>query len=425
MRTTMHQLLACARKEMLVILRDREALAVLFLMPIAFVLIMSIALQDAFNRIEGIGFDLTIIDADRGATAGAIIDRLAVIPVFRVAPIPVGRDVAAVEAQVRREIRAGERRFALLLPEGLSARVSKAVNAIDPARLAPPAPGDIARITLLADPVLRPDHVALARTVIERVIQGVEIQFMAVRFGGEAAQAAFDEAARGNRPAPTSLIAVGADTERAALPSSTQQNVPAYTLLAMFLLVVPLAGAFIREREQGSLARLASMPLPGWAIIGGKIIPYFVLNQIQMVLLFVLVGRIVLPQFGVERLVVSGSTGGVIVLSFAASLAAIGFGLLVAVWARTQEQATAFGAAAVLILAALGGVMVPKMLMPGPLQTLAAISPLGIALDGFLDVFVRAAQLVDVLPRAAILLGFAALCLAASMFRFNRLARGR
>ena len=117
--------------------------------------------------------------------------------------------------------------------------------------------------------------------------------------------------------------------------------------------------------------------------------------------------------------------GGVVLLSAAASVAAIGFALLVAVFVRTVEQATAFGATAILLLAALGGIMVPRMMMPPLLQQVALLSPLGWAQDGFLDLFVRGAGAADVAHRAAMLLAFGMGCLLLASWRFATLEHQR
>ncbi|MCK7498096.1 MAG: ATP-binding cassette domain-containing protein [Comamonadaceae bacterium] len=76
-----------------------------------------------------------------------------------------------------------------------------------------------------------------------------------------------------------------APSQRLPTPTSVQQNAPAWTLLAMFFLAVPLSVTFIKERAQGSLSRLQSMPVPGWVLLGSKVAPYLVINQIQLVLI--------------------------------------------------------------------------------------------------------------------------------------------
>jgi ABC-2 type transport system permease protein len=164
--------------------------------------------------------------------------------------------------------------------------------------------------------------------------------------------------------------------------------------------------------------------VPGLVVVGGKVPPYLLINLLQMALCLG-VGRFVLPLMGGEALQFGRSLTGIIILSVSTSLAAIGFALVVSMFAHTAEQASAFGAAAILLLAALGGIMVPKTVMPAWLQDYAAWSPLGWAQDGFLDLFARGAGVTDVLGRAAALLAFAGACALLALWRFSSAALER
>jgi len=106
-------------------------------------------------------------------------------------------------------------------------------------------------------------------------------------------------------------------------------------------------------------------------------------------------------------------------VSVSASLAAIGFALLIASFARTPEQATTFSATTVLILAALGGIMVPKLVMPSAMQQIAELSPFSWGLDGFLDIFIRGGGVREVLPEAGRLVAFGVACFTLAVLRFN------
>jgi ABC-2 type transport system permease protein len=413
---SLRKILVSTAKELRLVLRDPEGLGILFLMPLAFVVIMSLALQDFFRQGNAPQFGLVVLDADNGEVTKAINDGIVALPLFKVETRPTA-DFASAARALRNEVLAGKRQFALLLPPQLSARHERALASGDPQRIMNAASAERVTLAFLADPALRADARELARTAIERVVFGVEMRRFYTRYTGFPVDPARK---RG-------LFEVATHEEEAVAaekltPTSTQQNVPAYSLLAIFLLVVPLSGAFIKERAQGTLSRLRAMPVRGAAIVAGKVLPYFAINLLQMALCFA-VGRWLLPRLGAPALQFGDSPLGIFVLTAAASLAAIGFGLLVAVFARTTEQATAFGAASILILAALGGIMVPKLLMPPALQSVAAFSPLGWALDGFLDLFVRGAGVARILPRAGMLLAFAGVCFGIAIWRFARLSK--
>jgi ABC-2 type transport system permease protein len=429
------KLLASVAKEFRVIVRDRPALALLFVMPLGFVTVMSLALQDVLSGSDSatrLRFSLAVLDGDGGEVGQAIAEELGRLDFLQIARLPAD-DLQQARARLRAQVQSGEQRLALVIPPGLTKRLDAVLARGNPRLLFNVPPSRKLPLDLLIDPALRTDYRLLVTTAIESAIQGVEIRRASEHFALTESQAppARDSSAAGFRDglmglssaAPQAALGKGA-TPLGALPTSTQQNVPAYSLLAIFMLVVPLSQTFTRERAQGSLTRLRSMPVPGWVIIGGKFLPYFVINLLQMALCLC-VGRFLLPLLGAAPLHFEHALGGVVLLSAAASVAAIGFALLVAVFVRTVEQATAFGATAVLLLAALGGIMVPRMMMPPPLQQVALLSPLGWAQDGFLDLFVRGAGAADVAHRVAMLLAFGMCCLLLASWRFATLDHQR
>ena len=427
MDTTLGKLAAVVSKEMRVLTRDKEALLILFVMPVVFVLIMSLALQDAFNERAGVRFALLIVDHDHGPIGTHLTESFGANSTFTVttlmadksrAPLP---DVDAVRA----DLRAGKYKFALIIPENASRDASRRMDRqLGLAAAAKKLPAAV-DIRLLADPTLRHDHRGLVITSLNRALQGIEAGMLLARFAQMRER--IDSAGSAPSFKPPKFLATfaevadesGASATTAAVPTSVQQNAPAWTLLAMFFLVIPLSVTFIKERQQGSLLRLASMPVPPWVLLAGKSLPYFLINQIQVVLIL-LVGMYLLPRLGGDVLRIGEAPGAIVLLSMAASLAAISYGLVVATFARTPEQATTFGATSVLILAALGGVMVPTLVMPPMLQKLSHASPLSWGLEGFLDVFVRGGGVREVLPELLQLLTFASACMAIALLRFRR-----
>lgn len=427
----LRKLFASVAKEFRVIARDRAGLALLFVMPLGFVTVMSLALQDVLAQPDAaarLRFSMVVLNGDDGPVGEAIIAELANLDFVRVSKQPF-TNFQQASAALRERVRTGQERLALIIPSKLSTKLDSALAEGTPAVLFEAPPDKQIALDLLVDPALRADFRLLVSMAIERILQGIEIQRAMAGFAGAGLPLPL--------PADTTTIhhhsgvlsvnsgtlvstavdgAATATATLAPMPTSTQQNVPAYCLLAIFMLVVPLSQTFIGERTQGSLTRLQSMPVPVWVIIGGKFVPYFLINLLQMALCLA-IGRYVLPLMGASPLHFGHVLGGVVLLSAATSFAAIAFALVVALFARTAEQATAFGGTSVLLLGALGGIMVPRVLMPPVLQKIGLISPLGWAQDGFLDLFVRGAGAVDVLGQAGGLLAFAAGCMGLAVWR--------
>ena len=417
----LRQLLAAIAKESRLIVRDWHALAVLFVMPVAFVTIMSLALRDVFSERAGVTFSVLIVDQDGKRVGEKLRETFAADKHFRVelatAPFP---DAATVETQLT----AGQYKFALLIPAKATAqarqRAFEKVNADGRPRGGTPSVG----VRLLADPTLRADHRSMLVAFTNGALRAIESQLVAERiaelartpYGSSAVSAPVLAAPELFREVRDELETAGA--RRTPAPTSVQQNAPGWTLLAMFFLAIPLSVTLIKERAQGSLQRLQSMPVPAWVLFGGKIAPYLVINQLQLVLILA-VGVWGLPLLGGDRLTLGNAPEAIALLSVSASLAAIGFALLIATFARTPEQATTFSATTVLILAALGGIMVPKLVMPSAMQQLAELSPFSWGLDGFLDIFIRGGGVREVLPEAGRLVAFGAACFTLALLRFN------
>jgi ABC-2 type transport system permease protein len=417
----MIRILASMSKELRLILRDREALLLLFLMPLVFVLIMSLALQTPINERAGIKLPVLVVNQDDGAIGKRLADYFAESRTFQTTL------ETTPPASLDDDLRQGRYRFAIVIPPEATTRAVRRVQQRINAVAVKGEPEPAIEIGFFADPTVRGDQLALVVASLNRAMQSVEtaVLLKQVDEAGKRlvrARQMFPEIPLVRAPAVLDTfaeIAGGTQSGGQALPTSTQQHVPAWTLLAMFFLVIPLSITFIKEREQGSLLRLRSLSVSPWLLIGGKMAPYFVINQIQMVSLL-LAGVYLLPLVGGEALEMGNSPTGIAIVSMGASLAAMGYGFLISSFARTTEQATTFGPVSVLILAGLGGVLVPKMVMPPAMQQIGMVSPFSWALEGFFDVFLRGGGVAEVLPESAALLAFGGVCFSIAALRFRR-----
>lgn len=412
-------------KETRVIVRDKEALLLLFAMPLAFVLIMSLAMKDAFGDKSGAAFSIVIIDNDRSVVGETVTEVFSSIPAFKVERSLPGGSTDPIKIQ--EDVNAGKHKFAVIIPEGATKGAVRRIRQ----QLAFTKKGAAKEVSvrLFADPALRPDQSQLAASALNRALQGIENRLLWEQFGevsGITPQGSLKETAavlRANKPfAEVYPDAPSGTRERPSMPTSVQQSVPAWSLFAMFMLIIPLSVTFIKERQQGGLLRLRSMPVPAWVIICGKAVPFFVINQLQFVSML-LVGIYVVPLMGGDALVMGGSYAGIAIVSVSASLAAVWYGVMASVFCKTAEQATTFGGTSVIIFGALGGIMVPKFLMPPVMQKITVISPMGWGLDAFLDIFVRGGGVRDILAASAALLIFAAVCAITAGVRFKRLSK--
>jgi ABC-2 type transport system permease protein len=71
--------------------------------------------------------------------------------------------------------------------------------------------------------------------------------------------------------------------------------------------------------------------------------------------------------------------------------------MLVGVFAQTHEQCNGIGAVSVILMAAIGGLLVPSFAMPASFKLAMNISPLHWALEAYYGLFLEGGKLKDVL----------------------------
>jgi ABC-2 type transport system permease protein len=393
----MRPLLAVIQKELRAMSRDLHGLLVLFVMPAVFILIMSMALRDTFAPRVSEKVRWQVWDADQTADSAKLVTQL---------PPPEASVVVRSPADVERALARGGIQLGLLIDQGYSASLAD----LEGAR---------AVVTVLAEPGMPPALLAAFRAEVERA---VTMQRAAKLLEPVRAMAQED-----HRPWPTleqmagsGLVAMKFHRGAGAELTAVQQSVPAWLVFAMFFVVIPLSTIFIQEKQQGTLPRLRSLQVPTATLLAGKVIPFYLVNLGQTALML-LVGRFVVPLLGGDTLWLDVDWLALWAVATAVSLAAIGFALAIAAVARTTEQATTVGGVANIIFGALGGVMVPKLVMPLAMQKATWLSPMAWGLNGFIDVFVRGAHLGGILGPLALLLGIAGLCLVFAGWRLREL----
>jgi ABC-2 type transport system permease protein len=107
-------------------------------------------------------------------------------------------------------------------------------------------------------------------------------------------------------------------------------------------------------------------------------------------------------------------------MSLAIGVSAIGYALVVAVSAKTTAQATTIGGVGNILLGAIGGIMVPKFVMPDYLQAFTKLSPMSWGLDGFLDILLYGNGVSAIIPEVIMLLVFGACMLFLALGIFCR-----
>ena len=362
---------ALVKKEFLLVLRDRHALMALFIMPAIFILIMSVAMRDVFSQ-ESVSFKIAIENHDKSPTAKKLTYNLFEDKNF----INTPKEDADILLILPKDYVKANKKIEIDIKNSLK----------------------IEEIDLLKAKLLK--HVLTLKLDV--------IQEKLSEFSDEAAAAVRSVALDEDK-----LLQIKYN-EQEKIPNSTQQSVPTWIVFGMFFIIIPMSTIYIHEREQNTLSRLFSMNVPASLLVFSKIVPYLLIAQLQMVCM-VLVGIYLVPIFNTPALEINGTLSALFFISFALSLSAIGLSSLIAVSAKTTEQATTIGGISNILLGAIGGVMVPKFIMPQFMQTLANISPMSWGLDGFLKIFLQSASVANIISESLMLITFGIVTLLISV----------
>jgi ABC-2 type transport system permease protein len=390
-------------KEILLILRDKHALAALFVMPAIFILIMSIALKDTFSTDRPL-LHYALVDEDISAASKQLGDFLSTSQVL------VRHDVTIPDAAARTRLLNSSLQLVLTVPQGFAQKL-RVGNTASLLRL------DIAADT--REELLTVFQARLATDILRLRLATMEKEL--APFVPDVAKK-LREADYSSTFLTEMHYTGGFGIKK---PNSTQQSVPSWIVFGMFFVIIPLSTVFVNERRQNTLKRMSAMNVSVPLLFFGKLIPYMLINQLQVVLM-IAVGMFLVPLLGGDALTPGHSLFGLGMVSLGLSLAATGTSLLIAVFARTVEQATTVGGLLNILFGAIGGVMVPKFYMPAQMQNFAAVSPMSWGLEGFLDVFLRGLGAADVLAESLALAGFGMvmITLAAMVLRYQ-MKRGR
>lgn len=371
------------KKEFLLVSRDLHALLVLFVMPIAFILIMSLALQEQFKGESTLTIKGQLRDNSNSGFAQQIVAYLESTP------------FVSLNSNATTPL------FTLEFTPNLEQAIVGEFN---------------------GNPAIRVFYAAeLGKRERALIKAAVQEAFAYINVNQTAEELGYDE-----EYAKTQLLKEGAvitqdqlsNSHENSTPTSTQQNVPAWLVFAMFFVAIPISTTMIGERQQRTLTRLRTMAMSPAIWYFAKLLPYFIINICQMCLMLA-VGVFIIPALGGEQLQLNVDFFALTLITVAVSISALGFAALVATLAKTTEQATILSGTGNILFGAIGGIMVPSFVMPEFMRWITLLSPMGWGLQGFLDVLVRRGTMQNIFTEVIVLTTFGVSLMFISILLFK------
>ncbi len=210
-------------------------------------------------------------------------------------------------------------------------------------------------------------------------------------------------------------LEVSAAGERLDPPSGFEQAVPG-TMVMFTLLVLLTSGAvlLVIERREGLLRRLASTPLSRGSVVLGKWAGKLALGLVQIGFAMA-TGTLLFDIDWGDRLPMVL----LVLVAYAALVAALG--LLLGSLARSEGQAVGLGVLAANVLAGLGGCWWPIEVTPAWMQVFSRFLPTGLTMDALHRLVNFGRPAASALPHLAALAAAAVVAgwLAARTFRYE------
>lgn len=397
----------CIVKEFKLLFRDIGGLITLFAMPIILVLVVTSIQDSTYQSISASKIPILWIDLDQDSISLKVKKELEASQSFSL--ITTANNKAITEATAKELVFKGKYQMAIVIPKNLTSdlniKVRQNVDGIlDEMGMSTstyePVEVEKKEIRMYFDPATQVAFKNGIKSNIDKMVAQLE---------SDAIYKTFETQLGGNSSASfnDTFISfkeiVPQEKNTDVVPNSVQHNVPAWTLFAIFFIMVPLSINIVKEKNQGTYLRLISSPTSNSVLYLGKIITYLVICLLQFYTILI-IAKVVFPYMSLPELNLSIAKIALMsVLTLTAGLAAIGMGILLGIVSKTQEQSAPFGATFVVILAAVGGVWIPVFAMSPTMQIASKTSPMNWALNGYYDIMLRNGSLIDIIPEMILL----------------------
>jgi ABC-2 type transport system permease protein len=421
--------LKLARKDLKILFMDRGQLAVLFVLPLVFALMLGGPHAGAKNLVTASGetklsIGAYLVNEDQGPYGAQVDEVLRSIQALRMLR---SRSVDHADEKVAD----GEAPAAIIIPADFSARI----DANQPTR-----------IQLIKDPTRQAEAQVVAgilKEVLTELSVRAEIEYgiRAVYDKTGALEGADPEMARAVQAQTMGAIWTAVQEIRQSPAIVVQRQdlageervltargvvfgfiMPLFSTMFAFFLVGIMAESILGEKEAGSFRRLLAAPIHPGTVVAGKMVAFIGVVFLQMLVLF----GICSVLFDMPL----GDPQGLLVLTLALALAATGLGMLLGSLAQTRKQAGSIGMLLGFVLwfasgftsfaiDLTGGQIQFDLPLEGFRYYLSQLTPHAHAINGYYKLMIDGAGLVDILPNVLALLGFGVVFFLLGLWRFR------
>jgi ABC-2 type transport system permease protein len=422
----MFKLWATIIKDLQILTRDRVGLIVMFIMPVILALVITATQNSTFEMVNTNKVPLLLCNKDTGAVSKqliAAVEKVGMFDIKKLAGTVSEKDIAV-------RMHEKDALVAIIIPDDFSIKItakanataSKALNNFGVQTDTLQAPTDsLQPINLLYHPVLQVSFRQSIQGALRSALQMVQskqvLKSLYYSLNEKELPKELEDEIVNNRAA-INEIPISRDGSN-TIPNATQHNIPAWTIFAMFFVVISLGSSVVREKLNGSFIRLKTLPTNYLVALLSKQITYLLVTLLQAALIFAL-GIWLFPLIGLPKLNLPADVLGLLIVSVICGWCAVSFAICIGVFAQTQEQANGIGAVSVVLMAAIGGLLVPSFAMPASFQPVIKLSPLHWCLQAYYGLFLEGGKLKDIVLNILPLLAITILIQAITLLGLKR-----
>ncbi|RZA02078.1 MAG: ABC transporter permease [Sphingobacteriaceae bacterium] len=399
----MFKLWATIRKDVRVLLRDKVGIALMFVMPIIMVVVVTSIQNSTFQLVNKNRLPIVIANQDKGQSSKQLLTAIGKIGMFKVTELPKNSSPKAIADAMH----AQDAMLGITIPANFSVKVKEKADNVSGRALTSfglegdttkKTVGNVEPLTLYYNPILQESLRLSVKGALQSALQMVEsretLRTLYFALNETELPADMEKDMLDNRTV-INEEPVSKDGTRQT-PNATQHNVPAWTIFAMFFVIMSLGGSVVREKVSGSFIRLKTLPTNYAVGLLSKQLTYLGVTMLQALVIFG-IGIWLFPFFGLPALNLPADLSALVITTIICGWCAVSYAICVGVFAQTQEQANGFGAVSIVILAAVGGLMVPSFAMQGTFRSAANLSPMHWCLEAYYSLFLQGGKLADVM----------------------------
>jgi ABC-2 type transport system permease protein len=363
----MQRMASVARKEVIHILRDRQALFMTLFFPVIELLMLGYAIDTNVRHIATVVLDLAHTQESR-----ALLRRFENSEDFDVVAL------VRTDAELSEAIVAGRARVGIKIPENYSRQLEGG----QPAQVQVLVDGTVSS---LAGEALNVGNAIALRDSLDRALGGKPLLVEA-------------------RP----RILFNPDMR------SPNFFIPGLMVVLCQMMAITLsANAIVREKEKGTLEQLFMTPVRPSELVLGKLLPYLVMTFLE----FCGIAFLMRYLFAVP---VHGNFVTLLVLTLPFVLTMLAWGLWISTRVDTREGAMQTAMATLMPCIFLSGYVFPLDSLPAVFRPLSYAIPTTWLIDASRGVILRGAGWRELWPHAAVLSGMALVVLAYTSVKFRK-----